>query len=132
MVKDAEANAAEDKKRRELVEAQQPGRGLIHSTEKSLKELRRQGLGGRQDGDRDARSPRCKTALEGEDVEAIKAKTNDADAGLDEARRGDVRGAARRRAAAPASGAGAGGAEKDDVVDADFEEVDDDDKKKSA
>src|SRR5690606_35574508 len=38
MVKDAEAHAAEDKKRRELVEARNQGESLIHSTEKSLKE----------------------------------------------------------------------------------------------
>ncbi len=38
MVKDAEANATEDKKRRELVEAKNQGESLVHSTEKSLKE----------------------------------------------------------------------------------------------
>ena len=38
MVKDAEANAAEDKKRRELVEAKNQGESLVHSTEKSLKD----------------------------------------------------------------------------------------------
>jgi molecular chaperone DnaK len=39
MVKDAEANAAEDKKRRETVDARNHADALIHSTEKSLKEL---------------------------------------------------------------------------------------------
>ena len=38
MVKDAEANAAEDKKRLELVEAKNQGESLVHSTEKSLKD----------------------------------------------------------------------------------------------
>jgi molecular chaperone DnaK len=38
MVKDAEANAAEDKKRREAGRSQEPGRSLVHSTEKSLKD----------------------------------------------------------------------------------------------
>jgi molecular chaperone DnaK len=46
-------HAAEDKKRRELVEAKNQGESLVHSTEKSLKEYRRQGLGRRQVGDRD-------------------------------------------------------------------------------
>ena len=96
MVKDAEAHAADDKKRRELVDAKNQGEALIHSTEKSLEEY----------GDKvsaadksaiEAAIAALKTALEGEDVEAIKAKTNDADAGLDEARRGDVQGAGRRR-----------------------------------
>ena len=53
MVKDAEANAAEDKKRRELVEAKNQGESLIHATEKSLDGVRRQGPGGRQAGHRD-------------------------------------------------------------------------------
>src|SRR5207237_792790 len=38
MVKDAEAHAAEDKKRRELVEARNQADGLIHTTERSLQE----------------------------------------------------------------------------------------------
>src|SRR4029450_3024196 len=38
MVKDAEAHAAEDKKRRELVESKNHGEALIHATEKSVKE----------------------------------------------------------------------------------------------
>ena len=72
MVKDAEAHAAEDKKRRELVDARNQGEAMIHSTEKSLKEF----------GDKVAEADKSaieaaiaslKTALEGEDVEAIKA-----------------------------------------------------------
>ena len=57
MVKDAEAHAAEDKKRRALVEAKNQAEALIHSTEKSLDGVRRQGLGRRQVGDRDGASP---------------------------------------------------------------------------
>ena len=75
MVKDAEAHAAEDKKRRELVEARNQGEALVHSTEKSLAEY----------GDKVSAADKSaietaiadlKTALEGEDVEAIKAKTS--------------------------------------------------------
>ena len=74
MVKDAEAHAADDKKRRELVEAQNQADGLIHTTERSLKE----------DGDKVPPATRdavqsaiqaLKDALGGEDVEPIKAKT---------------------------------------------------------
>jgi molecular chaperone DnaK (HSP70) len=44
MVKDAEAHADEDKKRKQLVEAKNQGEALIHSTEKSITELWRQGF----------------------------------------------------------------------------------------
>ena len=76
MVKDAEAHAAEDKKRREMVDAKNSGESLAHDAEKALKEY----------GDKVAQSDRSaiessvaslRTALQGEDVEAIKARTND-------------------------------------------------------
>ena len=76
MVKDAEAHAAEDKKRRELVEAQNQGESLIHATEKSLKEY----------GDKvsEADKQGIETAIDalrqrsgGEDAEVIKARTTD-------------------------------------------------------
>ena len=38
MVKDAEANAGEDKKRRAHIEAKNHGESLVHATEKNLKE----------------------------------------------------------------------------------------------
>ena len=53
MVKDAEMHAAEDKKRRELVDAKNHGEAMIHSAEKSLGRIWRQGLAGRQERDRD-------------------------------------------------------------------------------
>ena len=59
MVKDAEAHAAEDKKRRELVEAKNQGEALIHDTEKSLDEYGDKVARGRQERDRDRRSRRC-------------------------------------------------------------------------
>ncbi len=52
MVKDAEANAAEDKKRREAVDARNQADGLIHTTEKSLKESGDKVPRRRQGGDR--------------------------------------------------------------------------------
>ena len=69
-----------------------------------------------------------KTALEGDDVEAIKARTNDlmqAQMKLGEAMY------KASQAAGPEAGAAGAEAPKDDVIDADFREVDDD-KKKSA
>src|SRR5690242_6267425 len=76
MVKDAEAHAADDKKRRELVEAKNHADSLVHQTEKSVADL----------GDKAAAADKSaiegaiaalKTEIAGEDVEAIKAKTND-------------------------------------------------------
>jgi molecular chaperone DnaK len=130
MVKDAEAHAAEDKKRRELVEARNQGEGLIHATEKSVKEY----------GDKVSESDRqgietamdaLRQALAGEDAEVIKARTTDlmqASMKLGEAMYQASQGAAE-------AGAAEGGEEskpKDDVIDADFQEVDDQDKKKRA
>ena len=129
MVKDAEAHAEEDKKRKAAVEARNHAEALVHSTEKTLAEH------GDKVGEAERRAIEnamadLKEALKGDDAEAIRAKTQRAGAGLDEARRGDVQ--AGRRAAA---GGGAGGrpdGKKDDVVDAEFTEVDDDKKNKKS
>ncbi|QPC43403.1 molecular chaperone DnaK [Kaustia mangrovi] len=136
MVKDAETHADEDKKRRELVEAKNQGETLVHQTEKSLSEL----------GDKVSEADKStveqavtelKSALEGEDVEDIKAKTqNLAQVSMklgeamyqqsagDDASDGDGSGQA-------SGDAGSGQASGDDVVDADFEEVQDDENKRS-
>lgn len=127
MVKDAEAHAAEDKARRELVEAKNQAESLMHSTEKSLSEY----------GDKISASDKSavetaiegvKTALAGDDAEVIKARTTDlmqASMKLGEAMY------AAQQAAAESGEAKAEDAE-DDVIDADFREVNDDDKKKRA
>ncbi len=125
MVKDAEAHAAEDKKRKELVEARNSADGLAHSTEKSLGEY----------GDKVGEAERkaiedaiaaLKEAVKGEDVEDIQAKTNTlAQASM---KLGEAMYAASQ---AEAGAEGTAEAKKDDVVDADFTEVKDD-KKKSA
>ena len=122
MVKDAEANAAADKKRREAVDAKNHADALVHSTEKALAEH------GAKIGETERRAIEdavsdLKEALKGDDAEAIKAKTNtlaQASMKLGEAMY-------KQRAESDA----AKGAAKDDVVDAEFTEVDDD-KKKSA
>ncbi|MCC6983439.1 MAG: molecular chaperone DnaK [Bauldia sp.] len=127
MVKDAEANAAEDKKRRALVEARNQAEALIHSTEKTLGELGEKVAG----ADRsvvEAAIADLKTALEGEDAEAIAAKSNalaQASMKLGEAMyKGTGEGG-------PGAGTGSG-QDGEEVVDADFEEVDEDERKKSA
>ena len=71
-----------------------------------------------------------RTALQGEDVEAIKARTSD----LTQAQMklGEAMYKAQQASGAPGDGgAEAGGQPKDDVIDAEFREVDDDKKKSS-
>jgi molecular chaperone DnaK len=119
MVREAEANAAEDKARKDLVEAKNHGDALIHSTEKALTEH----------GDKVAAAEKSaieaavadlKTALEGEDPESIAAKTQilmQASMKLGEAMY-------QAQAGAPgAEGAGPSAAADDGVVDAEFEDV---------
>jgi len=74
MVKEAEANAADDKKRKEEVEAKNHGDSLVHSTEKAMAEY----------GDKVSAADKTaietaiaelKTALEGDDASSIQAKT---------------------------------------------------------
>jgi molecular chaperone DnaK len=127
MVKDAEAHAAEDKKRRELVEAKNQADALVHTTEKSLKEY----------GDKIGEADRTaienaisdlKEALKGDEADTIKAKAQTlAQASM---KLGEAMYAAQKQG--PDGGDSASGdGKKEDVVDAEFTEVDDD-KKKSA
>jgi molecular chaperone DnaK len=124
MVKDAEANAAEDKKRREAVDAKNHADALVHSTEKALAEHGSKVQESERRAIEDAVSD-LKEALKGDDAEAIKAKTNtlaQASMKLGEAMY-------KQQAESDA----AKDAAKDDVVDAEFTEVDDDkNNKKSA
>ncbi len=132
MVQDAEAHAEDDKKRREEVETKNQADALIHATEKSLADLGDKVPEEEKAGIEEAVA-QLKTALEGDDLDDIKAKSEtlmqasmklgemayqaqqDAEVGDDD----------DGPAAAEAEGA-------DDVVDADFEEVDDDDKKSTS
>jgi molecular chaperone DnaK len=126
MVKDAEAHAAEDKKRRELVDSKNQGEALVHSAEKSLKEFGDK-VSEADKGAIESAIAGLKTALEGEDVEAIKARSNEvaqASMKLGEAMYKAQQGGAE----APAGEAGAQ-PKQDDVIDADFKEVDGDKKK---
>ncbi|MGH6644138.1 MAG: molecular chaperone DnaK, partial [Bradyrhizobium sp.] len=124
MVKDAEANAAEDKKRREAVDAKNHADSLVHSTEKALAEHGSKVEESERRAIEDAVSD-LKEALKGDDAEAIKAKTNtlaQASMKLGEAMYKQQAEADAKKDAA-----------KDDVVDAEFTEVDDDkNNKKSA
>ena len=135
MVKDAEAHAEEDKKRKEQVEAKNHAEALIHSTEKSLAEH------GSKVGEPERRAiedalASLKEAVKGNDSEDIKTKTNalaQASMKLGEAMYAQAQkdqGGGPGGPDAP-GGTASGAAPKDDVVDAEFTEVPDD-KKKSA
>jgi molecular chaperone DnaK len=131
MVKEAEANASEDKKRKELVEAKNHAESLVHSTGKSLAEY----------GDKvstadksaiEAAIADVKSVMESEDAEAIKTKTNalaQAAMKLGEALYKSSQAGGEAGGAPGGNGAGPSADANDDVVDADFEEVKDDDKK---
>ncbi len=121
MVKDAEAHATEDKARRALVDARNQGEAMVHSAEKSLKEF----------GDKVAESDKSaieaaiaglKTALEGEDIEAINARSTEL------AQASMKLGEAMYKAEQANAGAPQEGKPEEDVIDADFKEVKDDKK----
>jgi molecular chaperone DnaK len=121
MVRDAEANAEADKKRRESVEARNQLDALVHSTEKTI----------RENGDKvpaderiaaEAAISEARTAMEGGDVDAINAaaeKLSQASMKIGEAMY-------KAEQASPQPEAGPTGSSKPDdkVVDAEFEEID--------
>ncbi|HEX9873469.1 MAG TPA: molecular chaperone DnaK [Deferrimonas sp.] len=122
MVKDAEIHAAEDHAKREVIEARNQADSLVYTTEKSLKEH-----GDKVDAETKTKIETAlaelKTAMEGTDGAAIKAKTEalaEASHKLAEAMYAQAQGAAE----GPAEGGAEGGSAKEDVVDAEFEEVD--------
>jgi molecular chaperone DnaK len=126
MVKEAEANAATDKQKREAVEARNQAESLIHSTEKSLKDYGDK-VGADEKSAIETALADLKGVIDGEDAETIKEKTNalaEASMKLGEAMY------KASQAEAEAKAAGSAKPAEDDVVDADFEEVKDD--KKSA
>ena len=131
MVKEAEAHADEDKKRRELVEIKNQGEALVHSTERMLKDYGDKVPAGDK-GLVETAVAELKTALQGEDKDTIKAKTDalaQASMKLGEAMYQASQGQAAGGGGGPQA---ASGGSDDKVVDVDFEEVKDDDSKKSA
>jgi molecular chaperone DnaK len=131
MVKDAEKFAEEDKKRREAAEAKNNADSLVHATEKQLQEHGDKIDAGLK-GEIEAALAETKTAIDGGDVEAIKAKSQAlTDLAMkmgqqiyqqEQAAQASPDGAS---AGSDASGGSAGGEE---VVDAEFSEVDEDNK----
>jgi molecular chaperone DnaK len=123
MIKDAEAHADEDRKLTELVHARNHADGMIHATEKSLKEFADQ-VDVDEKSKIEAAIDALKEAVKGDDKEVIEAKTNDLN---------ELSGKLAERAYAQKAGAESGEAHQtenassthaaDDAVDAEFEEV---------
>ncbi len=123
MVKDAEVNAEEDRKLRELVDARNTAEALVHSTKKALEEHGASLEAGEKEKI-EAASKNLEEAIKGTDKEAITAKTEEL--GKASQKLGEKVYAAmaeKNQAGAPS---GDNAKPKDDnVVDADFKEVND-------
>jgi molecular chaperone DnaK len=126
MVKEAEANAEADKKRRETVEARNGLDGLIHSTEKTLKDNAEK-LDAAEKAEAETALAAARTALESGDAETI--KTAGETLGQAAMKLGESLYKAQQAAEGAAGEAAQPGGEK--VVDADFEDVDPTKKKPS-
>ena len=132
MVKDAEVHADEDKQRRERIEARNQLDSLIYSTEKSLAD-HRDDVDAEAAKNIDAALEKAKQVLDGDDLEALKAATEEltqashklAEAMYARAAKEQQQANAQDGPAGPQAGAGGGGQTKDrdNIVDADFEEV---------
>ncbi len=132
MVKDAEAHAEEDRKFHELVDARNHADNLIHSSEKSLKDLGSEVEAEEKKGIEEAISA-LKDAMKKADKAEIEAKTS----ALAELSGKLAERVYKKQAQSTAAGEGqpsaesadsGGGSSSDDVVDAEFEEVKDDTK----
>jgi molecular chaperone DnaK len=133
MVKDAELNAAEDKKKLEIVQAKNQGEALVHSVKKSLAEYGDKIDAGEKEKI-EAALKDVEIALKGEDKAAIEEKTNalmTVSQKLGEKMYADMQAQQSAQAAGPGSGGGGdAGAETagarpadDNVVDAEVKEV---------
>ena len=123
MVKDAEANAAADKERRESVEIRNNAESLIHATEKSFSE-NEETVEAEDREAAEAAIAELRTALEGDDKDAIEAKAQ----ALTQAamKIGEAVYKAQQEAAGETA-AEADAQDEENIVDADFEEVPEDD-----
>ncbi len=135
-VKEAEQYAEQDKKRKEEIEIRNRAETLVYETEKNVKELENS-LSEEEKNDINAAKDELSKALEANNIEDIKAKTEKLTEKFHtisakmyqqaQAQQGaDPNMGAGAGAAGAAGGANAGGAQDDNVVDADYEVVDED------
>jgi len=128
LVREAEAHAEEDKKRKELIEARNQADSFIYSVEKNVKEF-----GDKIDPAEKARiedaTAKLKKAIEGEDLQAIQAAQEELTNASHKLAEAMYAKTAQQQGGAEAQGSAGGGAQEsagrkdDDVVDADFEDV---------
>jgi molecular chaperone DnaK len=130
MVKEAEANAEADKKRRETIEARNHAESLVHQVEKNLKEHGDK-IGAQEKGEAEAAIAAAKSALEGTDTEAVKQASERLSQAAMKIGEAMYKAEAAAGQQPPGGDAGSHGPADDKVVDAEFEEVDEK-KKKSA
>jgi molecular chaperone DnaK len=128
MVRDAEKFAEEDKKRREAAEVRNNGDSLVHATQKQLDEN-----GDKIDAELksqiEAAIAETKIALQGDDAEAIRAKTQAlTEVAMKMGQQIYEKQAAEQTAGATGGAAAGSEAGGEDVVDAEFSEVDDENK----
>ncbi len=121
MVKEAEANADADKKRREMVEARNHAEGLAHQVEKNLKDHGDK-LPAADKGEAEAALESVRSAMEGTDPDTLKNATER----LSQAAMKIGEHMYKAEQATPDAGAPPGG---ENVVDAEFEDLDDSKKK---
>jgi len=132
MVKEAEANAEADKKRRETIEARNHTESLVHQVEKNLKEYGDK-VGAQDKGEAETAIAAARSALEGTDTEALKQASDRLSQAAMKIGEAMYKAEAASAQQQPPGDGGAGpqAPGDDKVVDAEFEEVDDK-KKKSA
>jgi molecular chaperone DnaK len=134
MIKDAEAHAGEDKKLRELVDARNAADGMIHATEKSIKDLGDK-IDASEKSAAEAAIAELKEAVKGDDKDLIEAKTSALTETASKIAEKAYAQQAEATGAGGAEGAGAGdagaaqGGSSEEVVDAEFEEVKDNENK---
>jgi molecular chaperone DnaK len=125
MIKDAEANSADDKKFEEMVMVRNTADGMIHATKKTVEEAGDKATDEEKEAI-NAAIAELEEALKDNDKEAIEAKTT----ALTEASSALAQKMYADAAAAEGAEQAAGGSEEDDAVDAEFEEVKDEEKDK--
>ena len=129
MVKDAEANAEDDRKLKELVETRNQAENMIHATEKSVKDLGEK-VTDDEKSEIESRVADLREVLTGDDKDAIEAKlTALTESSGKLAERAYAQAGEEGAAPDAAATADSGETGADDVVDAEFEEVKEDDKK---
>lgn len=129
MVAEAEKFAEEDKKRREAIETRNNADQLIYSVDKAIKDLGDK-ITDEQKSKINAAKDELQKALEGDDIDAIKAKMDALSGALHEATQSIYQSAQTAQSSAE-TGQNAGQANDDNVVDAEYT-VQDDDKKGQA